>query len=84
VFWETEVRERAGVYNPGPRWRFKTLRSKAHVAVETVRRCGLDDVGGQPFTPPVLPLLSMGQLTHVGKRAVFGLGHYSIEAHGAP
>ena len=27
-----------------------------------------------------LPLLVMGQLTHLGKRAVFGLGRYRIEA----
>jgi hypothetical protein len=45
-------------------------------------------VGGVEYAGPVeefLPLLSMGQLTHVGKRAVFGLGRYSIvEAHGGP
>jgi hypothetical protein len=28
----------------------------------------------------VLPLICMGQLTHVGKRAVFGLGPYRIVA----
>jgi len=43
-------------------------------------------VGGVEYAGPIeefLPLLSMGQLTHVGKRAVFGLGRYSIvEAHG--
>jgi hypothetical protein len=43
-------------------------------------------VGGVEYAGPVeefLPLLSMGQLTHVGKRAVSGLGRYSIvEAHG--
>jgi hypothetical protein len=27
-----------------------------------------------------LPLLGMGQLTHVGKRAVFGLGRYRMES----
>ncbi len=34
-------------------------------------------VGGVEYVEPVeefLPLLSMGKLTHVGKRAVFGLG----------
>lgn len=43
-------------------------------------------VGGVEYAGPIeefLPLLSMGQLTHVGKRAVFGLGRYSIvDAHG--
>jgi len=39
-------------------------------------------VGGVEYAGPVeefLPLLYMGQLTHVGKRAVFGLGRYRIE-----
>ena len=38
-------------------------------------------VGGVEYAGPIeefLPLLCMGQLTHVGKRAVFGLGRYSI------
>jgi len=42
-------------------------------------------VGGAEYVGPVeefLPMLSMGQLTHVGKRVVFGLGRYSIvDAH---
>ncbi len=39
-------------------------------------------VGSAEYAGPVeefLPLLCMGQLTHVGKRAVFGLGRYRIE-----
>jgi hypothetical protein len=43
-------------------------------------------VGSVEYAGPIeelLPLLSMGQLTHVGKRAVFGLGRYSIvDEHG--
>ncbi len=38
-------------------------------------------VGGAEYAGPVeefLPLLAMGQLTHVGKRAVFGLGRYRV------
>jgi len=38
-------------------------------------------VGGVEYAGPIeefLPLLYMGQLTHVGKRAVFGLGRYGI------
>ncbi len=42
-------------------------------------------VGSVEYAGPVeefLPLLCMGQLTHLGKRAVFGLGRYSIvDAH---
>ena len=42
-------------------------------------------VGGVEYVGPVeefLPMLSMGQLTHVGKRVVFGLGRFSIvDAH---
>ena len=45
-------------------------------------------VGAVEYVGPIeefLPLLSLGQLTHVGKRAVFGLGHYSIvDGHGEP
>lgn len=40
-------------------------------------------VGGAVYAGPLkefLPLLVMGQLTHLGKRAVFGLGRYRIEA----
>jgi hypothetical protein len=40
-------------------------------------------VGRAEYAGPIeefLPLLAMGQLTHVGKRAVFGLGRYGIEA----
>ena len=38
-------------------------------------------VGSAEYVGPVeefLPLLAMGQLTHVGKRAVFGLGRYRV------
>ena len=38
-------------------------------------------VGSAEYTGPIeefLPLLCMGQLTHVGKRAVFGLGRYRL------
>ena len=42
-------------------------------------------VGGVEYAGPVeefLPLLCMGQLIHVGKQAVFGLGRYSfVDAH---
>ncbi len=40
-------------------------------------------VGHAEYAGPVeefLPLLCMGQLTHVGKRAVFGLGRYRMES----
>jgi len=40
-------------------------------------------VGCAEYAGPVeefLPLITMGQLTHVGKRAVFGLGRYRISA----
>jgi hypothetical protein len=40
-------------------------------------------VGQAEYAGPLrefLPLLVMGQLTHLGKRAVFGLGRYRIEA----
>jgi hypothetical protein len=40
-------------------------------------------VGHAEYVGPVeefLPLLEMGQLTHVGKRAVFGLGRYRMES----
>ncbi len=40
-------------------------------------------VGRVEYAGPVqefLPLLEMGQLTHVGKRAVFGLGRYRMES----
>lgn len=40
-------------------------------------------VGRAGYAGPVeefLPLIAMGQLTHVGKRAVFGLGRYRIVA----
>jgi hypothetical protein len=40
-------------------------------------------VGHAEYAGPVeefLPLLEMGQLTHVGKRAVFGLGRYRMES----
>ena len=40
-------------------------------------------VGHAEYAGPVeefLPLLEMGQLTHVGKRAVFGLGRYRLLA----
>jgi|SRR5215207_176235 len=43
-------------------------------------------VGGVEYAGPMeefLPLICLGQLTHVGKRAVFGLGRYNVvEAHG--
>ena len=43
-------------------------------------------IGGVEYAGPMeefLPLICLGQFTHVGKRAVFGLGRYSIvEAHG--
>ncbi len=38
-------------------------------------------VGGVEYAGPIeefLPLLCMGQLTHLGKRAVFGLGRYRL------
>ena len=37
-------------------------------------------VGSVEYAGPIrefLPLICMGQLTHVGKRAVFGLGRYT-------
>ncbi|MDQ4062432.1 MAG: CRISPR system precrRNA processing endoribonuclease RAMP protein Cas6 [Actinomycetota bacterium] len=40
-------------------------------------------VGNVEYAGPVekfLPLLVMGQLAHVGKRAVFGLGRYRLRA----
>ena len=40
-------------------------------------------VGRAEYAGPLeefLPLLEMGQLTHVGKRAVFGLGRYRMES----
>jgi hypothetical protein len=42
-------------------------------------------VGHAEYAGPVeefLPLLEMGRLTHVGKRAVFGLGRYRMESAG--
>lgn len=39
-------------------------------------------VGNVEYSGPIstfLPLICMGQLTHVGKRAVFGLGRYNVE-----
>jgi hypothetical protein len=39
------------------------------------------DVGRVEYVGPVeefLPLLHIGQLTHTGKRAVFGLGRYQL------
>jgi hypothetical protein len=57
--------------------RYSSYRKKSE-ALEGV-------VGGVEYAGPIeefLPLLYMGQLTHVGKRAVFGLGRYGIvEAH---
>ena len=40
-------------------------------------------VGHAEYVGPVeefVPLIAMGQLTHVGKRAVFGLGRYRMES----
>jgi hypothetical protein len=53
--------------------RYSSYRKKSE-ALEGV-------VGGVEYAGPieeVLPLLSIGQLTHVGKRAVFGLARYGI------
>ena len=53
--------------------RYSSYRKKSE-ALEGV-------VGGVEYAGPVeefLPLLCMGQLTHLGKRAVFGLGRYRV------
>ena len=44
-------------------------------------------VGSAEYAGPLkefLPLLCMGQIVHVGKRAVFGLGRYRISRPAAP
>ena len=44
-------------------------------------------VGRAEYAGPLeefLPLLCMGQIVHVGKRAVFGLGRYRITRHATP
>jgi len=50
------------------------------------RAGSLEGIAGRvEYAGPVeefLPLLYMGQLTHVGKGAVFGLGRYRVEGAG--
>ena len=73
----------AGGYEDGVRsWREDALR------LHRGRPRSRLHAGGVEYAGPIeefLPLLCMGQLTHVGKRAVFGLGSYSIvDAYGRP
>ncbi|MBA3472172.1 MAG: CRISPR system precrRNA processing endoribonuclease RAMP protein Cas6 [Rubrobacter sp.] len=81
--WREDFRamvERAGeveTVSDGTTWvsfrRYSSYRKKSE-ALEGI-------VGGVEYAGPIeefLPLLCMGQLTHLGKRAVFGLGRYRM------